>query len=132
MDNNDRNYTLTPTPQEASLRFANRWIGLVTILVGLASLVVGTLYIVLLIWRVFPLPTLVESLWPWFLSVMVACVYSYMSLVFTVTIEQMGSVGKSGFAFALVGVAFTLVGGFDGLFDFGIVGQPLSILGVSI
>jgi len=101
-------------------------------LVGLATLALGILCIVLLIRPAFSLPDLVGSVWYWFFSFSIVWTYSYVSLMFTVTVEQMGSVGRSGFALAIVGFALTLAGCFDSLFDSRFLGQPLSILGVSI
>jgi|SRR5215217_5400485 len=124
--------TFEPDPQDVSLSPRDRWMGLAMIFVGLLSIAVGGAFVVVYVWWRVPLTVLGVSYGAWLISYMVANVYCYALLVFRVTSGQIGSVGKSGFALAIGGVALTGVGSFANMFNSEMVGKPLNILGISI
>jgi hypothetical protein len=123
---------LEPAPEEVLLSPRDRWMGLVTIFVGLLTIAVGIAYVIVFIWSMVSLTVLAESFLPYLISSAIVSFYCYMLLLFEVTSGQVGSVGKSGFTLAIVGVGLTGVGCFANLSNPGIVGNPLNILGISI
>jgi hypothetical protein len=125
-------FTSEPDPQDVLLSPRDRWMGLAAIFVGLLSIGVGGAFIVAFVWWRVPLTVLGVSYGAWLISYMIVSYYPYMLLVVRVTGGQVGSVGKSGLALAIVGVALTGVGCFAHMFNSEEVGKPLNILGIPI